>query len=63
MARLDAGEFELDLEPNSMADIVAAALAALQDASSAAGPCDVEVPPTFRRCASTSRASKTFWCA
>jgi two-component system sensor histidine kinase KdpD len=44
MARLDAGEFELRLEPNSMADMVAAAL---HDCKSALGnrTVRVEIPP------------------
>ena len=40
MARLDAGEFELKLEPNPIAEIVGAALGALQGRfSAAAGKC------------------------
>jgi two-component system sensor histidine kinase KdpD len=46
MARLDAGEFELNLQPNSMAEIVAAALAHSKTALGGR-PVRVEVPSTL----------------
>jgi two-component system sensor histidine kinase KdpD len=44
MARLDAGEFELDLEPNAMADIVSAALQVCRSAL-LSRPIRIDVPP------------------
>ena len=63
MARLDAGEFELKLEPHPISEIVAAAVAQCRPfLGNAPGECEPS-KPICRRCAPISIASKMSWCA